>query len=80
MIMIPQLIEASQESQNAYEIYEESSYDDALHTQRREEWMNAIENANNLSFSMRLSNSGSLISLILVIIVHSSSKPKNEGD
>lgn len=80
MIMIPRLIEASQESQSAYEIYEETSYDDAAHTKRRDDWVGAIENANNLRFSMELSNSGSLISLILVSIVHSSSKPKDKVD
>ncbi|MDE6585641.1 MAG: hypothetical protein K2K80_03055 [Clostridia bacterium] len=74
MTMTPSLIDIAQEERNLYQIYYESSYDDADHSEKREAWRIVRDKEYNLSFAMSMMNNASMIGIALSGICSQSHK------
>ncbi len=76
MTMVPKLIEASEEEQNAFQILEDTSYDDADYKKHWTAWKTADDKAYNISLTMRLLDMGSCVAIVFFPLNRSVKKDK----
>lgn len=80
MVMLPKLIELSQEEENLYQIYKETSYGDASHEELQDAWREANREVSNLSFTLQLINSGSYVAVVVFNFCRPHVKQKSNDD
>lgn len=79
--MVPELIEASNEKQNAYQVLQETDFDDATYKEQWNAWKTANDKAHNVSQAMRLLSMGSYLAIVLTGICDQPvKKDKEESD
>lgn len=77
MVMLPELIEISQEEKNLYQSYKETSYDDPTYEERWDAWITANKKERDLGFTIQLLSSGSMIAVVFAVVCCPPVKQKN---
>lgn len=80
MVMLPKLIETSQNEQNAYQNLLDTSFDDENRSKLWDAWEAANEKAHDIDFKMEFLYLGSMVALAFAEIICPSRKRKTDED